>query len=197
MNNFPLIFAVSGNNQKYYLFKAKRRHTFIEYICGNYINAFNIKPFILDQPYITVSNINTEFTNCITLFFAKQYQTEELFTRWKIAGKVVIPSKEMCIPLVVFEYQFVNIVPSFFSFDNELSLRTPQPNNLPQHIINIVINKAERDKAICPITLDEITSTNSTITSCGHIFNKYALHTWLKKNKICPECRTENISTTN
>ena len=195
MNNFPLIFAVSKNNQQYYLFQAKRRHTLIDYICGSQINAFNIKPFILDQSYITVSKNTTSFTNCVTLFFDKQ-NVEELFTRWRIAGKVVIPSKNMCIPLVVFEYHFTNIVPSFFSYDNELTLQV-QPNNLPQHIIKIIINNAEQNKAICPITLDQITSANSTITSCGHIFNKNAIHRWLKKNKTCPECRTENISIAN
>lgn len=43
----------------------------------------------------------------------------------------------------------------------------------------------------CPITMEALTDwTQIIVTSCNHLFEKYALVTWLDKNKGCPMCRT-------
>ena len=43
----------------------------------------------------------------------------------------------------------------------------------------------------CPITMEALTDWSQImVTSCNHLFEKYALVTWLDKNKGCPMCRT-------
>lgn len=43
----------------------------------------------------------------------------------------------------------------------------------------------------CPITRDAFTPEQNVymIASCKHIFNKFALRTWLQNNNTCPSCR--------
>ena len=41
----------------------------------------------------------------------------------------------------------------------------------------------------CPITYDTIKMHNSTLTTCGHVFNTEALSTWLERSAHCPSCR--------
>ena len=43
----------------------------------------------------------------------------------------------------------------------------------------------------CPITMEALTDWSQImVTSCNHLFEKYALVKWLDKNKGCPMCRT-------
>ena len=60
----------------------------------------------------------------------------------------------------------------------------------PSHLIPAVLAHAASTGAICPIAMEPITTTNATVTSCGHIFQTAAIHQWLTDNDTCPECRT-------
>jgi len=62
------------------------------------------------------------------------------------------------------------------------------PTTLPRHVVNLLIEKAIAEEVACPITSDLIQST-AAVTSCGHIFNRTALMTWLATNRTCPTCR--------
>ena len=61
---------------------------------------------------------------------------------------------------------------------------------LPRHLIVPLLTHAAATGALCPITLEPITLTNASITSCGHIFQTAALTEWFRLGAItCPECR--------
>jgi hypothetical protein len=62
------------------------------------------------------------------------------------------------------------------------------PTTLPRHVVNLLIEKAIAEEVTCPITSELIQST-AAVTSCGHIFNRTALMTWLATNRTCPTCR--------
>jgi len=64
-----------------------------------------------------------------------------------------------------------------------------RPNSIPAHIVRILLERAERDGAICPITGDLLKIATSIVTPCGHIFEKTALQRWLVTKNTCPECR--------
>ena len=71
------------------------------------------------------------------------------------------------------------------------SVRRPAPvtpTSLPHHVSRILLERAIAEGAECPITGERLTMA-ATVTSCGHIFDKEAIHTWLATNKTCPECR--------
>jgi len=63
----------------------------------------------------------------------------------------------------------------------------PQP--FPKHLTDMVLQKAEADAAICPITMDPIKAAEAAVTSCGHIFQAAAIREWLTAHATCPECR--------
>jgi len=68
--------------------------------------------------------------------------------------------------------------------------RSPPPTpTLPAHIVRILLEKAAADGSVCPITGDLLTPANGTVTSCGHLFEKTALHLWKARSATCPECR--------
>jgi hypothetical protein len=81
------------------------------------------------------------------------------------------------------------------SYDSSPRIRSVRPPvpvqkpQLPPHVTRILLERAVAEGAECPITGDPLTMT-STVTSCGHIFDKEAIHTWLATNNNCPECRT-------
>ena len=60
------------------------------------------------------------------------------------------------------------------------------------HLARNAIKKGKaliNQENICPITYDTINMRNSTLTSCGHVFNTEALSTWLERSVHCPSCR--------
>lgn len=63
----------------------------------------------------------------------------------------------------------------------------PQP--FPKHLTDMVLQKAETDAAICPITMEPIKAAEAAVTSCGHIFQAAAIREWLTTHATCPECR--------
>jgi len=62
--------------------------------------------------------------------------------------------------------------------------------SLPPHIVQILLEKAEAEETLCPITASPITVASGTVTSCGHIFDRVGLDTWLEQADTCPECRS-------
>ena len=68
----------------------------------------------------------------------------------------------------------------------------PQPSSLPPHITKIVLADAIRKNEVCPITSEDITETNATVTSCGHVFTTAAIKHWLSlpsSRGLCPLCK--------
>jgi hypothetical protein len=66
------------------------------------------------------------------------------------------------------------------------------PISLPPHIVKIVLADAIRKNEVCPITSDNITETNATVTSCGHVFTADAITEWLSlpsSRGQCPVCK--------
>ena len=69
-------------------------------------------------------------------------------------------------------------------------------NSLPPHITKIVLADAIRKNEVCPITSDDITETNATVTSCGHVFTTDAIRQWLStpsSRGLCPVCKQKCI----
>ena len=67
--------------------------------------------------------------------------------------------------------------------------RGPPPSAFPPHLVDSVLTAAETEGKTCPITMEPIRKETAAITSCGHIFQKMAIHEWLQRNDSCPECR--------
>jgi len=59
----------------------------------------------------------------------------------------------------------------------------------PKHLAAAVLAKAESDGQTCAITLEPIRATESSITSCGHVFQTPAITEWMANHDTCPECR--------
>lgn len=69
---------------------------------------------------------------------------------------------------------------------------TRQPNPIPVHVVTIIIADAIRRNESCPISCDDITRENAAVTSCGHVFAKTAIRTWLESpssRNLCPVCK--------
>lgn len=63
------------------------------------------------------------------------------------------------------------------------------PIPLPVHIQTIVLERAEFERKSCSISMEPIRKHTSTVTSCGHVFQKDAIQEWLTRHRTCPECR--------
>jgi hypothetical protein len=73
-------------------------------------------------------------------------------------------------------------------------LPAPRVARMPQHVVKLVIAEAIRKKEYCPISCDHITEKNAIVTSCGHVFTKIAIKTWLEtpsSKNLCPICKQE------
>jgi hypothetical protein len=71
----------------------------------------------------------------------------------------------------------------------------PQQQPLPKHVAALVIDKAISEGALCPITMETLTTEAAAVTSCGHVFQAEALRTWLTARGTCPECRQVAVAT--
>ena len=70
--------------------------------------------------------------------------------------------------------------------------RPTNPTSIPVHVVTIVIADAIRRNESCPISYDDITKENAVVTSCGHVFAKNAITTWLaspSSGNLCPVCK--------
>jgi hypothetical protein len=77
-----------------------------------------------------------------------------------------------------------------------VAMASPMPKPIapliPPHIVKIVLADAIRKNDVCPITSEEITEANATVTPCGHVFCKDALKMWLSQKSskgLCPICK--------
>jgi len=64
---------------------------------------------------------------------------------------------------------------------------------IPPHVKKLLITDAINRKEVCPISSDEITEANASVTSCGHIFIETHIKSWLTMESskgLCPNCRT-------
>ncbi len=69
-------------------------------------------------------------------------------------------------------------------------LTTPE---LPRHVALMVLQNAVATGATCPISMETIRVTGSSVTGCGHVFQTEALRQW--GHRACPECRTQTTAT--
>lgn len=62
---------------------------------------------------------------------------------------------------------------------------------LPVHVRRILIADCIAKKECCPISSDDIDLSNSSVTSCGHVFTTEAITRWLtlSAKKECPVCK--------
>jgi hypothetical protein len=62
---------------------------------------------------------------------------------------------------------------------------------LPVHVRRILIADCIAKNECCPISSDDIDGTNSSVTSCGHVFTTDAITRWLtlSAKKECPVCK--------
>lgn len=68
----------------------------------------------------------------------------------------------------------------------------PSLPSLPPHITKIVLADAIRKNEACPITSEDISEKNATVTSCGHVFTTAAITHWLSlpsSKGLCPVCK--------
>ena len=79
--------------------------------------------------------------------------------------------------------------------ETESQQQQQQPQALPKHVAALVIDKAISEGALCPITMETLTAETAAVTSCGHVFQAEALHTWLSARGTCPECRQMAVAT--
>jgi hypothetical protein len=54
-----------------------------------------------------------------------------------------------------------------------------------------LIDKAIRDGATCPISMNPIQLATAYITPCNHVFELASIEQWLTTNSTCPCCREE------
>jgi hypothetical protein len=76
--------------------------------------------------------------------------------------------------------------------------QTPTPSHqqqseLPRHVALMVLQNAVAAGATCPISMEPIGLTGSSVTGCGHVFQTAALRRWT--HSTCPECRTQTTAT--
>lgn len=125
----------------------------------------------------------------------QEYQIQQTL-QTSALDAALVPMLLMNIPL-----RFVSVVPrqdevlaavaASLSSAAARPPRQPQtrPAPFPKHLVAAVLAKAEADEHLCPITMEPIKQTDAAITSCGHIFQKAAIASWLEGHDTCPECR--------
>jgi len=68
----------------------------------------------------------------------------------------------------------------------------PSLPSLPPHITKIVLADAIRKNEACPITSEDISEKNASVTPCGHVFTTAAITHWLSlpsSKGLCPVCK--------
>jgi len=88
-----------------------------------------------------------------------------------------------------------NILPPLADFDLDHvnstmdRLVSEEININPCNTILEMKIRAEANKVVCAITLEEVSASNCIITSCFHVFNADAFVKWYATKKTCPMCR--------
>ena len=70
-------------------------------------------------------------------------------------------------------------------FTEEVEVRQLRPMTHP------LIEKAIREGATCPISMNPIQRTTAYVTDCNHVFERSSIERWLTTNSTCPYCREE------
>jgi hypothetical protein len=76
-----------------------------------------------------------------------------------------------------------------------VTIQHPKPEAIPQRIAKLIVEDAEKNNELCPITMENITSSKSAVTSCFHVFYAEALDVWFQTSHICPVCRKNCVMT--
>jgi hypothetical protein len=81
----------------------------------------------------------------------------------------------------------------------EIQMPPPIPRNpsrttmmYPPHIKRLIIEDVIMKKEPCPISCDDITQENASVTSCGHVFIRESIARWLgqaSSEQRCPICK--------
>jgi hypothetical protein len=70
------------------------------------------------------------------------------------------------------------------------STTSPTITTIPQFVADALITAAVTKEAICPITMEPITTETASVTPCYHIFDATALASWIASgNTTCPTCK--------
>ena len=68
----------------------------------------------------------------------------------------------------------------------------PQPQiriqPLPPHVANVCIQRAIVAGDVCGIMQEPLEAASAVVTSCGHVFTREAVQTWLTLRNTCPTC---------
>ena len=62
-----------------------------------------------------------------------------------------------------------------------------KPIGLPSHVVDALIRGAVIANECCPVTMEPLTFTDTTVTHCGHLFSRKVLYTV----SVCPMCRCD------
>ncbi|MEK9727324.1 MAG: ankyrin repeat domain-containing protein [Candidatus Margulisiibacteriota bacterium] len=88
--------------------------------------------------------------------------------------------------------------------ENPERIRTKAATNIQRRIRGTIsrlkLDTIKKHGFICPIKQDTIDVHESTLTDCGHIFDRQSLKTWIEKEMVskssvdCPSCRKDIVS---
>ena len=70
-------------------------------------------------------------------------------------------------------------------FTEEAEVRQLRP------MIHPLIEKAIREGATCPISMNLIQRATAYVTECNHVFERSSIERWLTTNSTCPSCREQ------
>ena len=129
------------------------------------------KGITVDCPIITVSNIGLLPYNTCTVTSSNDVFLDQVDSS---------------------NYEKALLYPADPNSPQFLKPKTIDIKGLPPHVAKLVLADSISKNEACPITSDQITMANGLVTSCGHVFTKVAIHTWLSSERSkgeCPVCK--------
>ena len=156
--------------------------------------TLNDRQISITCPVIDVSDKSLLPFNCCSIVPSRDtfvdeedrsnYEKAEIYDRDPNSPEYITPIPQR----VVFTYTAVAPAPSAPSAPEAPSL-LPTRKGLPQHVANIVLADAISKNEICPISSEDITKENGSVTYCGHVFCKESIDEWLSIKNECPVCK--------
>jgi hypothetical protein len=147
-----------------------------------YKNKEGIRPLIhsFQERSIKVSPYNEEFNIAITGELLKIRKLGELYCyiTKKIFDIYNFPSSAFL------KKSNNNVLPG------NLFVAIRLPTYLPVNIVEDLKAKAIAENEKCGICLEPLTTENSIVTSCGHLFIRGAFEQWRQISTKCPICRS-------
>ena len=86
-------------------------------------------------------------------------------------------------------------ITKFISPDEESEEKSKPPTPIPEFVASALLQQAIQKEECCPISMEDLTTENATVTSCYHIFNHESLQNWLETNTSCPVCKQSCVVT--